>query len=194
MGIERFEVELAVGAWDLSFDVGEDGAAFLVVGHVVADFAGESFGEAGVADADSGDTGGAEDEALDGFFVRLAGHLFDDAAEDAVAKVGVGELGVGGEVELAAEHVVDDGGGVGGGLGVGCFGDFERLEHGIGGLFAIETGGVLEQLSDGDLSPAKVFCHVGRGDWRFEDVEDLVVEPESALLDQQQDGGGGDGF
>jgi len=52
-----------------------------------------------------GDAAGAEDVGLDVGVVGLAGDLFDDSAEDAVAEVGVGPVGAG----RIGEGLVGDG-------------------------------------------------------------------------------------
>lgn len=134
-------------------------------------------------DLHGGDAAGAEDVGADPGVVGFGGDLLDDAAEEAVAKVGVGPMGAGraGEGEVG-EGPVDELGLVPGGI----------AEHGVGGVVGPAAGGVGEEVVDGDVGDEglvgelAIFCAEDAGG-----AEDFVVEVELALLDEGEDGDGG---
>ncbi len=129
---------------------------------------------------------GGADVGLDVGVVGLAGDLFDDAAEDAVAEVRVGPVGAG----LVGEWMVGDG-----------FGDelcvvpAVVVHHGGRCVVGPAAAGVGEEFVDGDVGDplfvgglAVFVVEDGAG------AEDFVGEVELALLDEGEDGDGGDGL
>ncbi len=148
-----------------------------VIGSVVYFVAGDLHG---------GDAAGAEDVGADVGFVGFGGDLLDDAAEDAVAEVGVGPVGAGrvGDGEF--------GDGVGDEFGL-VPGEVEH--HGVGVVVWPAAGGVGEEMVDGDVGDEGLVGRLAVFD--VEDAggaEDFVVEVELALLDEGEDGDGGDGL
>ena len=138
------------------------------------------------SDFHGGDAGGAEDVVSDVGVVGFAGDLFDDAAEDAVAEVGVGPVGAG----WVGERDFGDGLGDEPGLVPG-----EVEHHGVGGVVGPAAAGVGEEMVDGDVDDVGLVGGLAVLD--AEDgarAEDLVGELELALLDEREDGDGGDGL
>jgi len=152
----------------------------------VDDFVGGAFALFIGGDLHGGDAAGGEDVGFDVSVVGLAGDLLDDAAEDAVSEVGVGPVGAG----LVGQRVVGDG--FGDELGVV---PALIVHHGVVIVVGPAAAGVGEEMVDGDVGDPLL---VGRlavldaedGAW----AEDFVDEVEFALLDEGEDGDGGDGL
>ncbi len=134
-----------------------------------------------------------ENVALDVLFVGEARDFFDDSAEYAVAEVGIGFAGAGVEIEGAAHHVLDDLARLGRRFCAHDFGDLDGAEHRIERSGAVEAGGVMEELADGDLEKTGVHFLAGlEVGWVVEQFEGVVVEMQLAALLELEDGGGGE--
>ena len=89
-------------------------------------------------------------------FVRHAGELLNDAAEDHVAEVRVGVLIAGGKIERLALHVTDNVAHFRRAIDLHRAGDAERNKHCVVALAAVPAGGVLEAVPHGDQFHARV--------------------------------------
>ena len=142
-GLEKYA---AVGGFDAGGHVGEDARGG----------GGAGFGE-GAADAHGGaDAHGFEDVLAGVLFVRHAGNPFNDDGEEGVRDAGVGVLRAGFEVEGFGDGPAGDVGGGGGAAEVAVSGDGEAVLDGLAADGAVPTEGVLEEVAEGDVTPAGV--------------------------------------
>ena len=205
MCIHDFEVPLSVGLFDefgVASGIGaediEDEGDFLSAAGVVAGFVWELVLELGASEFGVLHVAGVKDEFLHSLLVGLLCDGFDDASEQAVADVAVGVFGAGFEVEWLGELVADDIGGLQWAFEIEGGGDGHEFEHGIARAFAVEAGGVLEEVADANRGPAWIDV-AGGGEIPvfgvlIEPVEKSVVEGELAAAGEAEDGGGGEGF
>src|SRR5204863_5227528 len=105
--VHGFETEAAVRLLHSARLRGKTAAAFLAIFHVVFDLAfGLAFGQR-TAQAHALDAGGSEHFLLDEFVIGHGADLLDNAAEHAVAEVGVRVTRTGFEIVRATKHVSD---------------------------------------------------------------------------------------
>ena len=123
---------------------------------VVARFALRAFVFEGSSDPHPFDSDRREHCFPDELVVARARDFFDHAAQHAVTKVRVGVAGAGIEIERLSQHVADDVARRGRTGDAQRLRDLSRAKHRVETLVAVPAAGVLKQVPDGDLLPARI--------------------------------------
>jgi len=153
---------------------------------VVDDFVGKALCESVAGDAHIANAAVGKNGFVNEIGVGTAGEVFDDAAEDAVAEIRISVVRAGRMLEgLRVERPGDK-------LGVI---HLRIFEHGVVVGIVPAAAGVGEELIDGDVfDPFFVGSVAVSGAEDGAGAEDAVVLREFAAFDEDEDGGGSDGF